>query len=128
MILNLRWRPSLHRREVATLGETWRKRHYNGRSGKRSRCHPSRHQIAPPHFPALGFVPLCTTLRTSASFLRIRHHIVLHCQVIQQIEVGIKIVILFQGLQIAYRGARLCCLRIHDRDLVIASVVDSSAG
>jgi len=41
----------------------------------------------------------------------------LHFKIIQQIEVGIKIVILFQRLQITHRRTRL--RRIYDRDHVI---------
>ena len=44
---------------------------------------------------------------TAYSELRIRRYILLYSQVIQQIEVGIQIVIFFQRLQIANRRAGL---------------------
>src|ERR1700683_1713280 len=130
-ILNWRCWPSLRRTEVVALPEARRWIHYDGRRGQHSRSHPPRHQIPPPHSPALGIAPLrklntsnvTSNFTSDVCFLRIRHHILLHFQVIQQIEVGIQIVILLESLQIAHCRARLR-LRLDLRQITTARIVE----
>ena len=61
--------------------------------------------FSPPVSLPFAVLP-CIPVTTGANLLRIRCHILLQIQIIEQLEIRIHIVILFQSLQIAYRRAR----------------------
>ncbi len=60
--------------------------------------------FSPPVSLPFAVLP-CIPVTTGANLLRIRCHILLQIQIIEQLEIRIHLVILFQSLQVAYRRA-----------------------